>query len=54
MDEFCGNAQKSIYLWMQTRPETINDDIVSKLKKVGLHRNLSELNMETKSLEKEF
>tara|TARA_B100000427_G_C15422775_1_gene557145 strand:- start:144 stop:1043 length:900 start_codon:yes stop_codon:yes gene_type:complete len=39
LDEFC-EMYKEINLpfWMQTRPETITEDNMSKLKKVGLHR----------------
>ena len=39
MDEFCEMySEINLPFWMQTRPETINDDNMSKLKKVGLHR----------------
>ena len=31
-------SEINLPFWMQTRPETINDDNMSKLKKVGLHR----------------
>ena len=39
LDAFC-EMYKEINLpfWMQTRPETVNDDNISKLSKVGLHR----------------
>ena len=39
LDEFC-EMYSDIHLpfWMQTRPETINDDNMRKLKSVGLHR----------------
>ena len=39
LDEFCEMySDINLPFWMQTRPETINDDNMSKLKKVGLHR----------------
>ena len=39
MDEFCEMySEINLPFWMQTRPETITDDNMSKLKKVGLHR----------------
>jgi len=39
LDEFCEMySDINLPFWMQTRPETINDDNMSKLKNVGLHR----------------
>ena len=39
LDEFCEMyADINLPFWMQTRPETITDENMSKLKKVGLHR----------------
>ncbi len=39
LDEFCEMySDIRLPFWMQTRPETVNDDNMKKLKKVGLHR----------------
>ena len=39
LDEFCEMySEINLPFWMQTRPETINEYNMSKLKKVGLHR----------------
>ena len=39
LDEFCEMySDINLPFWMQTRPETINDDNMRKLKSVGLHR----------------
>ena len=39
LDEFCEMySDINLPFWMQTRPETITDENMSKLKKVGLHR----------------
>jgi anaerobic magnesium-protoporphyrin IX monomethyl ester cyclase len=39
LDEFCEMySEIGLPFWMQTRPETITDDNMTKLKKVGLHR----------------
>ena len=39
LDEFCEMySEINLPFWMQTRPETITEDNMTKLKKVGLHR----------------
>jgi anaerobic magnesium-protoporphyrin IX monomethyl ester cyclase len=39
LDEFCEMySEINLPFWMQTRPETITEDNMSKLKNVGLHR----------------
>ena len=39
LDEFCEiYSDINLPFWMQTRPETVNDDNLKKLSKVGLHR----------------
>jgi len=39
LDEFCEMySDIKLPFWMQTRPETINDENMNKLKSVGLHR----------------
>ncbi len=55
MDEFCEMySEINLPFWMQTRPETINDDNMSKLKRLDYIEFLLVLNMAMKNLEKEF
>ena len=54
-DEFCEMYEDiKLPFWIQTRPETITDYNMKKLKSVGLHRVSFELNMEMKLFEKKY
>ena len=54
-DEFCEMYEDiKLPFWIQTRPETITDYNMKKLKSVGLHRVSLELNMEMKLFEKKY